>query len=64
MKYNFFFRNIKQTYIIFFTEVSPLVGLRVQTSIVGQAALKTDSSKVVKHEKIYSDNQHIFIFFT
>jgi hypothetical protein len=29
---------------------------------MGQIIFKLASSKVTKHEKIYSDNQHIFIF--
>jgi hypothetical protein len=43
------------------TEVSPLVELRAETFIVGQTALKTASTKVTKHEKMYSDNQRAFI---
>jgi len=43
------------------TEVSPLVGLGVGPVTVGQTALKAASSKVVKHEKACSDNQHAFI---
>jgi hypothetical protein len=31
--------------------------------IAAQAALKADSCKVAKHEKAYSDNQHVFIPF-
>jgi hypothetical protein len=31
--------------------------------IAGQAALKATSNKVVKHEKVCSDNQHVFIPF-
>jgi hypothetical protein len=45
------------------TGVSPLVGLRTWDFIVGQAALKAASNKVVKHEKACSDNQHAFIPF-
>ena len=45
------------------TGVSPLVGLGVGTFMVGQAALKVASSKMVKHEKACSDNQHVFIPF-
>jgi hypothetical protein len=30
---------------------------------VGRAALKAASSKMVKHEKACSDNQHVFILF-
>ena len=44
-------------------EVSPLVGLGVGTFTVGHVALKAASSKVVKHEKTCSDNQHVFIPF-
>ena len=43
--------------------VSPLVSLGVGAFTVGQAALKAESSKVVKHEKSCSDNQHAFIPF-
>ncbi|KAK2386941.1 hypothetical protein QL285_060775 [Trifolium repens] len=45
------------------TGVSPLVGLGVGDFIVGRAALKAASSKMVKHEKACSDNQHAFISF-
>jgi len=43
--------------------VSPLLGLGVRAFMVGQAALKAASNKVVKHEKMCSHNQHIFIHF-
>jgi hypothetical protein len=43
------------------TEVSLFVGLRAKIFIVGQATFKTASSKVVKHEKTCSDNQHAYI---
>jgi hypothetical protein len=39
------------------------VGLGVVPFTVGHAALKAASSKVVKHEKTCSDNQHAFIQF-
>jgi hypothetical protein len=39
------------------------VGLGVGAFTVGQAALKDASSKVAKHEKACSDNQHAFIPF-
>jgi hypothetical protein len=45
------------------TGVSPYVGLRVGDFTVGWAALKTASSKMVKHERTCSDNQHMFISF-
>jgi hypothetical protein len=45
------------------TGVSPLVGLTTGGFTVGQAAPKAASSKVVKHEKACSDNQHAFIHF-
>jgi len=45
------------------TGVSPLVGLGVGPFTVGQTALKAASSKVAKHEKACSDNQHAFIPF-
>jgi len=45
------------------TKVSPLVGLGVGPFTVGQAALKAASSKVAKHEKSCSDNEHAFIPF-
>jgi len=45
------------------TGVSPLVGLSVRPFTVGHAALKDASSKVAKHEKACSDNQHAFIPF-
>jgi len=45
------------------TGVSPLVGLRVETFTVGHATLKAALSKIAKHEKACSDNQHAFIPF-
>jgi len=45
------------------TGVSPLVGLGVRSFSVGQTTLKAVSSKVAKHEKARSDNQHAFIPF-
>ncbi|MCI03397.1 auxilin-like protein [Trifolium medium] len=45
------------------TGVSPLVGLTIGDFIVGQAALKAASSKVAKHERTCSNNQHAFIPF-
>jgi hypothetical protein len=46
------------------TEVSLLVGLTTENFIIGQAALKTASNKVVKHERARFNNQHaIFIPF-
>ncbi|KAK2447748.1 hypothetical protein QL285_007077 [Trifolium repens] len=45
------------------TEVSPLVGLTTGDLTVGQAALKAASSKVAKHERACSNNQHAFIPF-
>ena len=45
------------------TEISPLVGLGVRSFTVEQAALKIASSKGAKHEKVCSDNQHVFIPF-
>ncbi|GJW04814.1 RNA-directed DNA polymerase, eukaryota [Tanacetum coccineum] len=45
------------------TGVSPLVGLRDNGFIAGQAALKAESSKVAKHEKACLENQHVFIPF-
>ncbi|KAK2368629.1 hypothetical protein QL285_081812 [Trifolium repens] len=38
-------------------------GIEAKGFIVGQAALKAASSKVTKHEKSFSDNQHAFIPF-
>ena len=43
--------------------VAPLVRLGVRPFAVGHAALKAASSKVAKHEKTCSDNQHAFIPF-
>jgi hypothetical protein len=43
--------------------VLSLVGLRVETFNVRQTTLKAASSKMAKHEKTYSDNQHVFIPF-
>jgi len=45
------------------TGVSPLLGLGVRAFIIGQAALKVASSKMAKHKKACSDNQHAFIPF-
>ncbi|MCI17816.1 auxilin-like protein, partial [Trifolium medium] len=45
------------------TGVFTFVGFRTGDFIVGQAALKAASSKVTKHEKTCSDNQHAFIPF-
>jgi len=43
------------------TGVSSLVRLGVAAFTVGQTALQVDSSKVVKYEKVYFDNQHAFV---
>jgi hypothetical protein len=45
------------------TGVFPLVGLVVGHFIVGRTTFKVASSKMAKHEKMCSDNQHIFILF-
>ncbi|GJV36961.1 hypothetical protein Tco_1409438 [Tanacetum coccineum] len=45
------------------TGVSPLVGLRDNGFVAGQAALKAESSKVAKHDKACLENQHVFIPF-
>ena len=45
------------------TGVSLLVGLGVGHFTMGQKVLKVVSSKVAKHEKACTDNQHIFISF-
>jgi len=45
------------------TGVSSFVGLGVGAFTVGQTILKVASNKMVKHEKSYSDNQHVFIPF-
>jgi hypothetical protein len=45
------------------TGVSRLVGLKVVDFTVGQTTIKSASSKVVKHERACSDNQHAFIPF-
>ncbi|GKA48095.1 hypothetical protein Tco_0741053 [Tanacetum coccineum] len=42
------------------TGVSPLVGLRDNGFVAGQAALKAESSKVAKHGKACLENQHVF----
>jgi hypothetical protein len=39
------------------------VGLTTGDFTVGQAALKAASSKVAKHERACSENQHVFIPF-
>ncbi|GKE51745.1 hypothetical protein Tco_1486901, partial [Tanacetum coccineum] len=43
--------------------VSPLVGLSSRGFTVGEAALKSASCKVTKHEKTCFENQHVFIPF-
>jgi len=43
--------------------VSPLVGLGVGTFKVGQTTLRIASSKMIKHEKACSNNQHVLILF-
>nr|GFC92797.1 putative reverse transcriptase domain-containing protein [Tanacetum cinerariifolium] len=45
------------------TRVSPLVGLSSRGFTAVQAALKTASGKVTKHEKTCIENQHVFIPF-
>ncbi|KAK2381131.1 hypothetical protein QL285_068765 [Trifolium repens] len=45
------------------TGVSSLVGLTTGDFTVGRAALNAASSKVAKHERACSDNQHAFIPF-
>jgi hypothetical protein len=45
------------------TEISALVGLGVETFTVGGTTLKVATSKVTKHDKALSNNQHIFIPF-
>ncbi|GJX41203.1 hypothetical protein Tco_0256193, partial [Tanacetum coccineum] len=46
------------------TGVSPFVGIRDNGFVVGQVALKEESSKVAKHEKACLENQHVFIPFS
>jgi hypothetical protein len=41
---------------------SPFVELGVTPFAVGQTTLKVASSKLAKHEKVCSDNQHINMF--
>ncbi|KAJ0917178.1 hypothetical protein HanRHA438_Chr05g0203111 [Helianthus annuus] len=43
--------------------VSPLVGLRENEFIAGQAARKAESKKVDKHAKACAENQHVFVLF-
>ena len=43
--------------------MSPLVGLRDTGFVAGQAVLKAESGKMVKHEKACAENQHVFIPF-
>jgi hypothetical protein len=45
------------------TGVSPLVGLREQGFIAGEAARKAEVSKVAKHEQACMENQHVFVPF-
>lgn len=44
-------------------EIYPLVDLRTIGFNVGYATFKAVSSKVAKHEKTFSDNQHALISF-
>ncbi|GJY53240.1 hypothetical protein Tco_0444904 [Tanacetum coccineum] len=44
------------------TGVSPLVGLRDNGFVAGQAALKAESSKVAKHEKLFSESTRFYPF--
>ncbi|MCI13360.1 auxilin-like protein, partial [Trifolium medium] len=45
------------------TGIFPRVGLTTEDFTVGQTALKAASSKVAKHERACSGNQHAFIPF-
>ncbi|KAI3704356.1 hypothetical protein L1987_74574 [Smallanthus sonchifolius] len=45
------------------TGMSPLMGLMDNGVVAGHAALKAESCKVVKHEKAFLENQHVFIPF-
>ncbi|KAJ0925533.1 putative reverse transcriptase domain, exostosin [Helianthus annuus] len=45
------------------TGVSPLVGLKDKSFVVGQAVLKAEASIVAKHEKACLENQHVFVPF-
>lgn len=42
---------------------SSMVGLKIRCFTMRQTGFKTASSKVVKHEKTYFNNQHVFIHF-
>jgi hypothetical protein len=42
---------------------SPLVGLKTENFTMRQVALKAATSKLVKHEITYSDNQRTIILF-
>ena len=43
------------------TGVSPLVGLRDNGFVVGQAVRKAEAKKVEKHAKACEENQHVFV---
>ncbi|KAJ0470936.1 hypothetical protein HanIR_Chr14g0724201 [Helianthus annuus] len=45
------------------TGVSPLVGLRKNGFVAGQASRKLESKKVDKHAKAYAKNQHVSVPF-
>ena len=45
------------------TGVSPLVGFRDTGFVAGQAVLKAESKKVIKHETACLENQHVFVPF-
>ncbi|MCI39268.1 auxilin-like protein, partial [Trifolium medium] len=44
-------------------EVFPLVGLTTENFTLGHTTLKVASSKVAKHERAHSDNQHVLLPF-
>ncbi|GKA57408.1 putative exostosin-like protein [Tanacetum coccineum] len=58
-----FYMAMRKHACVDLTGVSPLVGLRDNGFVAGQAALKAESSKVAKHEKTCLENQHVFIPF-
>jgi hypothetical protein len=58
------YRWVGEKYVcVDLTKVSSLMGLTNEDFTVGQVTLKAASSKVVKYERVYSNNQHVFILF-
>lgn len=55
--------NRKKYACVDLTEIFPHMGLKTRDFIVEQKFLKFVSNNMVKHEKVYYDNQRVFIAF-